>query len=241
MHWIDRPIIPNHLAVRWILQIVLDFIPYSGEKYRSRERGAGSMTIKEVEKCTGLSRSNVRFYEKEKLIEPLRNEHNGYRDYSESDIEDNRSVLKLDSVSFLYIWGSFVVWAVITALCLVIGILSYAKLPAEIPVQWSDGEVTSLVDKMFIFAYPAVCIAIRCLLRPVIRVKLQMHYAYGEIVTEYLTNYLCFIALSAEVFSILFTCGLVENVVTVLFIDTVVLIGILVVGVGRIVYKRDAA
>ncbi|WP_346342305.1 MerR family DNA-binding transcriptional regulator [Drancourtella massiliensis] len=26
------------------------------------------MTIKEVEKLTGLSRSNVRFYEKEKLI-----------------------------------------------------------------------------------------------------------------------------------------------------------------------------
>ena len=30
------------------------------------------MTIKEVEEQTGLSRSNIRFYEKEKLIEPLR-------------------------------------------------------------------------------------------------------------------------------------------------------------------------
>lgn len=272
------------------------------------------MTIKEVEECTGLSRSNVRFYEKEKLIEPSRNEHNGYRDYSESDIEDirkiaylrtlgisiedirnvmtekitlrevlekqqnvlegqitdlqkakimcermlceddisykklrveqyvaqlqdywddNQTVFKLDSVSFLYIWGSFVVWAAITALCLVIGILSYAKLPSEIPVQWSDGEASSLVDKTFIFAYSAVCPVIRYLLRPVIRVKLQMHYAYGEIVTEYLTNYLCFVALSVEVFSILFTCGMVENVVAVLFVDTVVLIGILIVGVGR--------
>ena len=38
------------------------------------------MTIKEVEKLTGLSRSNVRFYEKEKLIVPVRNERNGYRD-----------------------------------------------------------------------------------------------------------------------------------------------------------------
>lgn len=278
------------------------------------------MTIKEVEKCTGLSRSNVRFYEKEKLIEPSRNESNGYRDYSENDIEDirkiaylrtlgisiedirnvmsgkitlheilekqldvlesqiidlqkakimcermlcegdinykelqvekyvtqlqdywddNQPVFKLDSVSFLYIWGSFAVWTAITALCLVIGLLSYTKLPSEIPVQWSDRGASSLVDKTFIFAYPAVCIAIRYLLRPVIRVKLQMNYAYGEIVTEYLTNYLCFIALSAEVFSILFTCGMVENVVAVLFVDTVVLIGILIVGVGRIVYKRD--
>lgn len=34
------------------------------------------MTIKEVENQTGLARSNVRFYEKEKLIEPSRNESN---------------------------------------------------------------------------------------------------------------------------------------------------------------------
>ena len=45
------------------------------------------MTIKEVEKQTGLTRSNIRFYEKEKLIEPLRNDKNGYRDYSEKDVE----------------------------------------------------------------------------------------------------------------------------------------------------------
>lgn len=39
------------------------------------------MTIKDVEERTGLSRSNIRFYEKEKLIEPSRNESNGYRDF----------------------------------------------------------------------------------------------------------------------------------------------------------------
>ena len=32
------------------------------------------MKIKDVEERTGLSRSNIRFYEKEKLIEPSRNE-----------------------------------------------------------------------------------------------------------------------------------------------------------------------
>ncbi len=46
------------------------------------------MTIKEVENKTGLARSNVRFYGKEKLIEPSRNERNGYREYSEKDVED---------------------------------------------------------------------------------------------------------------------------------------------------------
>ncbi len=45
------------------------------------------MTIKEVEERTGLTRSNIRFYEKEKLIEPSRNDKNGYRDYSEKNIK----------------------------------------------------------------------------------------------------------------------------------------------------------
>ena len=44
------------------------------------------MTIKEVEQKTGLSRSNIRFYEKEKLLNPVRNERNGYREYSFEDI-----------------------------------------------------------------------------------------------------------------------------------------------------------
>ena len=44
------------------------------------------MTIKEVEQITGLARSNIRFYEKEKLINPERNAGNVYRDYSESRI-----------------------------------------------------------------------------------------------------------------------------------------------------------
>ena len=53
------------------------------------------MTIKEVEKQTGLSRSNIRFYEKEKLIDPSRNESNGYRDYSENDVENIKKIAYL--------------------------------------------------------------------------------------------------------------------------------------------------
>ena len=53
------------------------------------------MTIKEVEEQTGLSRSNVRFYEKEKLITPARNESNGYRDYSDGDVENIKKIAYL--------------------------------------------------------------------------------------------------------------------------------------------------
>lgn len=273
------------------------------------------MTIKEVEEQTGLTRSNIRFYEKEKLIEPSRNDKNGYRDYSEKDVgnikkvaylrtleisiedirniisdkvplaeiiekqttaiqtqieglnqakimcermlasgnisfdelqvekyvadldtywSDNKPVFKLDSVSFLYIWGSLIIWAIITSLCLIIGILTYAKLPSEIPVQWAKGIATSVVDKKFIFVYPLACIGIRILLRPVIYVRFLINNIYGELITEYLSNYLCFIALSVEVFSIMFIHGLVKSVVSVLLVDTIALIGILIAGITKV-------
>ena len=272
------------------------------------------MTIKDVEERTGLSRSNIRFYEKEKLIEPSRNESNGYRDYSENDVEnikkiaylrtlgisiedirsiisekvtlqemlekqkevlknqitdlnkaklmcekmldeesisyeklqveqyvtdlhdywkDNRTVFKLDSVSFLYIWGSMLTWTMLTSLCLIIGALSYSKLPTEIPVQWSKGVATSLVNKNWIFICPVICIIIRYLLKPFIYAKLQMNNYYGEIITDYLTNYMCFIVLSVEIFSILFTFGVVKSVVVLLFVDTAIFIGLLVVGLVK--------
>ena len=272
------------------------------------------MTIKDVEERTGLARSNIRFYEKEKLIEPSRNESNGYRDYSENDVEnikkiaylrtlgisiedirsiisekvtlqemlekqkevlknqitdlnkaklmcekmldeesisyeklqveqyvtdlhdywkDNRTVFKLDSVSFLYIWGSMLTWTMLTSLCLIIGALSYSKLPTEIPVQWSKGVATSLVNKNWIFICPVICIIIRYLLKPFIYAKLQMNNYYGEIITEYLTNYMCFIVLSVEIFSILFTFGVVKSVVVLLFVDTAIFIGLLVVGLVK--------
>lgn len=53
------------------------------------------MNIKEVEALTGLSRSNIRFYEKEALISPQRNEKNGYREYSDKDVSDIKKIAYL--------------------------------------------------------------------------------------------------------------------------------------------------
>ena len=47
------------------------------------------MTIKEVEQYLEVPRATVRFYEKEGLIRPERG-GNGYRDYSEEDVEKLR-------------------------------------------------------------------------------------------------------------------------------------------------------
>lgn len=50
-----------------------------------------SMTIKEMEERTGMSRTNIRFYEGEGLIHPRRRE-NGYREYS---VEDAQTLMKV--------------------------------------------------------------------------------------------------------------------------------------------------
>lgn len=44
------------------------------------------MKIKEVESRVGIKKTNIRFYEREGLLNPDRSEENNYRDYSEEDI-----------------------------------------------------------------------------------------------------------------------------------------------------------
>lgn len=280
------------------------------------------MTIKEVEEQTGLARSNIRFYEKEGLIKPLRKEGNGYRDYTEEDVEEikkiaclrtvgitiedirrlsqketnlhevlekqkrvleeqisglqnakgmcealltcekleyenlnvenyisdlegcwneNKSVFKLDSVSFIYLWGGTMVWGSLTLASLLIAAASVWYLPARIPVQWSDGAASSLVDRRFILLYPAACILIRFLLRPGIDRWLKRNAVHSESLTNYVTNYLCFLAVSVEVFTILFVNGIVKNVIVVLLADTAVLLGVLLAGWRRLSKRKEKA
>ena len=45
------------------------------------------MRIKEVEDIVGITKKNIRFYEKEGLLSPGRESENGYRNYDEADIE----------------------------------------------------------------------------------------------------------------------------------------------------------
>lgn len=52
------------------------------------------MNIAEAERRTGLSRANIRFYEKEGLLRPTRGE-NGYRDYTEDDVQTLRKIMLL--------------------------------------------------------------------------------------------------------------------------------------------------
>lgn len=53
------------------------------------------ININQVEQLTGVSKRNIRFYEKEGLIQPERNEVNGYREYGEEDVRNIKIIRML--------------------------------------------------------------------------------------------------------------------------------------------------
>ena len=57
------------------------------------------MNIKEIEERSGLTRANIRYYEQEGLIAPVRRE-NKYRDYSEEDLETLLRIALLRNLGF---------------------------------------------------------------------------------------------------------------------------------------------
>lgn len=266
------------------------------------------MTIKEAEERTGLTRSNIRFYEKEGLVKPQRNTGNSYRDYSEKDIEElqkiaylrtlgisieeirqvvekradlqetvkrqiplleqqmselhnakrmceamlargeiayedleidqyvrdqreywqeNRHILGQDSVRFISMWGGVVTWAIITAVSLLTALCALWLLPEQIPIQWNGGEAVSFASKSAILVCPVACAVIRFLLRPLIYRRVRQNTAYGGIVSDYIANCLCFVALSVEIFIILYVGGMVRSVAAVLIVEAAVLFGCL--------------
>lgn len=52
------------------------------------------MKINEVEQALGISKANIRFYEKQNLLSPQRKE-NGYREYSQEDVDRLQTVIVL--------------------------------------------------------------------------------------------------------------------------------------------------
>ena len=57
------------------------------------------MQIKDVETLVGITRKNIRFYEKEGLIKPSRNSSNDYREYSLEDVDWLKKIKLLRKLS----------------------------------------------------------------------------------------------------------------------------------------------
>lgn len=274
------------------------------------------MTIKEVEEKTGLTRSNIRFYEKEHLIQPVRKERNGYRDYTESNVEDikkiaylrtlgisienihkiinqeislmevisaqekildeqiidlekakvicrqmlqeenvtyenldieayvpelptywekYKKIFQMDSAGFLSFCGGTFVWGMITVVSLIIALCSYPYLPELIPVQYSGGQASSLVNKNFIFVYPIVCVILRLFFKRYFRWKMLMtDRDLNDMISDYVTNFMCFVALTTQIFSVLFVYGHAKNAVLMLSVDGLVFLGLLIKGLMKL-------
>lgn len=58
------------------------------------------MKINEVETCVGITKKNIRFYEAEGLLTPLRNSTNGYREYSELEVNILKRIKLLRKLGF---------------------------------------------------------------------------------------------------------------------------------------------
>lgn len=50
------------------------------------------MNINELERLTGITRQNIRFYEKKGLLYPKRNPENNYREYTEEDVTTLKTI-----------------------------------------------------------------------------------------------------------------------------------------------------
>ena len=50
------------------------------------------MKINEVEALVNITKKNIRFYEEQGLLYPQRNTENGYRNYSEEDVQVLRQI-----------------------------------------------------------------------------------------------------------------------------------------------------
>ena len=58
------------------------------------------MTIKEVEKLTGLTAKSIRYYEDKGLVTVERNEENDYRSYSENEVNRLKKIKLLRHLEF---------------------------------------------------------------------------------------------------------------------------------------------
>ena len=59
-----------------------------------------SLNIHELEQLTGVTRQNIRFYEKKGLLHPVRNAANNYREYTEEDLNTLKMIKLLRKLDF---------------------------------------------------------------------------------------------------------------------------------------------
>ena len=64
------------------------------------------MNINELERLTGITRQNIRFYEKKGLLHPMRNSENNYREYSQEDLSHSKRLSFYED--WMFRWKIFI-------------------------------------------------------------------------------------------------------------------------------------
>lgn len=62
-------------------------------------KGCRLMKINEVEQQAGITKRNIRFYEQQGLLSPKRNMENGYREYTEEEVDELKKIKLLRKLS----------------------------------------------------------------------------------------------------------------------------------------------
>lgn len=141
----------------------------------------------------------------------------------------NRPALKRDIHHFIHWWGGFPVWIFLFCACAAVACVSFFFLPEAIPVQWNGTEVVQTIPRIGIFLYPLACLLIQFLLKPLISRWLSKYTVETQCLTGYLGNFLCFVALSLEAFTVCYIFGLCRHVSYVVITDTILFVGLLLV------------
>lgn len=148
--------------------------------------------------------------------------------------DSSRSVFRYDFAGLLRVLSSRRTWKILFFLSLAISLVSYPGLPSEIPIQWNHGEAVSMGVKAGIFAYPAVMIVWRMILIPWLYLTLN-RVLDGELLSEYTVNGICFIGLTVQIFTVLWSHGLTGiGVFPLIAADVLLLLALAVLGIWEL-------
>ena len=148
--------------------------------------------------------------------------------------DSSRSVFRYDFAGLLRVLSSRRTWKILFFLSLAISLVSYPGLPSEIPIQWNHGEAVSMGVKAGIFAYPVVMIVWRMILIPWLYLTLN-RVLDGELLSEYTVNGICFIGLTVQIFTVLWSHGLTAiGVFPLIAADVILLLALAVLGIWEL-------
>ena len=121
--------------------------------------------------------------------------------------------LARDCAAFAHWFASEQAFWLLLALTALLALWAYPRLPQEMPVQWSGGEVSGTAPRAAVFACPLLCLALRFGLRGQIERRLFGALgAYAHEMSGCIANIGCLMALALVGFTALYAVGLAHSV-----------------------------